>query len=118
MALSNAFSLRVAVLLLGLLGIPAFAGAAGCALIAPPLNGKGNYLRNVPVNGSWAQIAAFDTAAQCEAQRTIEIKSWEGQMDKAPDGENKEWLKQRWLNAFGIRCMPYVLWWTAQQQQG
>jgi hypothetical protein len=36
-------------------------------------------------------------------------------MEKAPDRENKEWLKQRWRNEFLIRCMPYDLWWKSQQ---
>ncbi len=103
MALNSASSIRVAVLLVGLLSIPALAGAAGWVLVAPPRDEKGNYLRNVPVNGSWTQLAAFDTAAQCEEQRRVEIDIYK------PDF-------RLWRQEFLIRCMPYDLWWKAQQK--
>jgi len=101
-------------LLLSVLATPNFAEAAGWVLIAPPRDKNGDYIRNVPVNGSWTQIAAFDNAAQCEEQRTVEIKTWED-WTKITDGEVKEKARQRWLNEFLLRCMPYDLWWRAQQ---
>jgi hypothetical protein len=99
----------LAALLFALLATPFFAEAAGWVLIAPPKDKNGDYVRNAPVNDSWTQIAAFDNAAQCEEQRMAEINSWRRQLETAP------FLKQRWLDEFLIRCMPYDLWWRAQQ---
>jgi len=52
-----------------------FADAAGWVLIAVPRDRDGDYIRNVPVNGSRTQVAAFDNAAQCEEQRIVKINS-------------------------------------------
>jgi hypothetical protein len=112
---SNAALRRTVAFLLLLLSIPGVADAAGWVLVHPPRDEKGNYLPNVSINRYWTQLAAFDTAAQCEAQRMVEINFWAGHMEKAADRENKEWLKQRWRNEFLIRCMPYDLWWKSQQ---
>jgi hypothetical protein len=94
--------------------VPAFAKAAGWVLIAPPRDANGQYIQNAPVSGSWTQVAAFDNAAQCEQQRMTEIETWERRYGKA-EGKLKEWLFQTWKNEFLIRCMPYELWWKAQQ---
>jgi hypothetical protein len=97
------------------LAVPTFAEAAGWVLIAPPRQRNGDYVQNVPVNGWWMQLAAFDNAAQCEQQRMVEINSWRGHMDGTADGEHKEWLNRRWMDAFLLRCVPYDFWWRAQQ---
>ena len=52
-----------------------FAEAAGWVLIALPRDRNGDYIRNVPINGSWTQVAAFDNAAQCGEQRLMKINS-------------------------------------------
>ena len=91
------------VILIAFFCIPTFVEAAGWVLIAPPRDEKGNYLKNIPVNGLWKQLAAFDTAAQCEEQRMAEIKIYEGNFDL-------------WYQEFMIRCMPYDLWWKALRQ--
>jgi hypothetical protein len=96
------------------LAIPAFAGAAGWVLIGPPRDKNGDYIRNVPVNGSWTQLAAFDTAAQCEDQRMTEINTYK-EWFKLPEGKTKTELSQLWTQQFLLRCMPYDLWWKAQQ---
>jgi hypothetical protein len=94
--------------------VPTFAEAAGWVLIAPPRDKNGDYVRNVPVNGWWTQLAAFDNAAQCEDQRMVEIKTYEGWFG-LPNGETKEKLRRVWIDEHLLRCMPYDLWWRAQQ---
>jgi len=96
------------------LATPSFAEAAAWVLIAPPRDKNGDYIRNGPVNGSWTQIAAFDNAAQCEQQRDVEIDTWKHWIGM-PEGEMKRWFQKTHSNEFLIRCMPYDLWWRAQQ---
>jgi hypothetical protein len=115
MTWSNAVLLRTVAFLLLVLGIPGLARAAGWVLIAPPHDEKGIYFRNIPVNGSWRQLAAFDTAAQCEAQRMVEIRFWQDRVSHAPDADSKKWAEPRLYQEYLIRCMPFDLWWKAQQ---
>lgn len=102
MALSERGSRRAVAFLVVFLIIPTIAEAAGWVLIAPPRDENGNYRQNVPVNGSWTQITAFDTPAACEEQRKIEIDTYMRDF-------------RLWRQEFLIRCMPYDLWWKAQQ---
>jgi hypothetical protein len=94
------------------LAAPIFAEAAGWVLIQPPRDNNGDVVRDVPVNGSWRQMAAFDDAAQCEGRRWEEIKGWELLWKEHPEWQ---WLEREWIEAFLLRCMPYDLWWRAQQ---
>jgi hypothetical protein len=36
-------------------------------------------------------------------------------MVKLPEGKTKTELSQLWTQQFLLRCMPYDLWWKAQQ---
>jgi hypothetical protein len=95
--------------------VPTFAEAAGWVLIIPPLDKNGNLIRNAPVS-SWGQWAAFDNAAQCEQHRMANINDWQSWMeDPKTDLKLREFLRQQWINSFSIRCMPYDLWWRAQE---
>jgi hypothetical protein len=105
----------LAAILFALFATPALAEAAGWVLVAPPRDEKGYYIRNAPVIGLWTQVAAFDNAAQCEEQRMVEIDTWKD-WTKMPEGETKRFLMRRWEDEFYLRCMPYDLWWRAQQQ--
>jgi hypothetical protein len=96
------------------LAAPTFAEAAGWVLIRPPLDENRNPIPNAPVS-SWGQMAAFDSAAQCEGHRMAEINGWESLSREYSRADLKEWLRQQWKDAFLLRCMPYDLWWRAQQ---
>lgn len=104
----------LAALLFSLLPVSIFAEAAGWVLIAPPRDKSGNYIRTVPVSRSWTQVGAFDSAAECEAQRKVELETFGGWFG-LPDGKTKEEASQEWRDQFLLRCMPYDLWWRAQQ---
>ena len=101
-------------LFVALLTSPAFCEAAGWALVAPPQDKNGYYVQNVAVDNSWTQLAAFDTAAQCEDQRTVEINTYKD-WSKLPEGETKTKVMRLWANRFLVRCMPYDFWFKAQQ---
>jgi len=107
--------MKRALAILILLLAPAVADAAGWVLIGPPRHQNGHRMRNVPVNRTWTQIAAFDSAAQCEDQRMVEIATYKDWFEQ-PEGQSKDWLRQMWTNEHLLRGMPYDLWWKAQQQ--
>jgi hypothetical protein len=69
------------------------------AILPKAVPAHGDYIRNVPVNGSWTQVAAFDDAAQCEEQRMVEINSWKDWIGM-PDGEVKSRLEKNYHNEF------------------
>jgi hypothetical protein len=106
--------LLLATVLYASLALPTFAEAAGWVLIIPPLDKNGNNIRNAPVS-SWGQWAAFDNAAQCEQHRMANINGWKSWMESEASADVKEFVRQQWINSFAVRCMPYDLWWRAQE---
>ena len=106
--------LLLAMVLYASLALPTFAEAAGWVLIFPPLDKNGTPIPDAPVS-SWGQWAAFDSAAQCEQHRIANINGWESMSREDSRADLKELHKKAWREAFLWRCMPYDLWWRAQQ---
>lgn len=94
-------------LMLMLVASPAWAGE--WVLIAPRVGQDGNriFLRLTDPVSKWEQIYAFDSASVCEEVRA---KMMDAAKRQAKDNSDLDLM-----SAATSRCMPYNLWWQAQQ---